>query len=275
MRYCFGLITILFFQVSFVFAESSSSQLAFSAETFTSTTGQQVPYRILLPENYDPKKSYPMMVWLHGRGESGNNNTSQINNGIEKFLEPEVHQKFPGIIVAPQCPANDEWTTMGSKYRTGEQHMTQQPTAIAKASFQLIEHLQKKYKVRTQSTSLVGLSMGGFAVTDWMARRPDLFKKGIAMSGGGDQSKAKILAQSQLWFFHGDKDPVIELSQSQEMVNVIRKNGGQPRLTVLSGRGHGPWKDLVIKPEVLSWLLNSNKPAESTPTVHEATLIEN
>lgn len=258
MAYSCWIIFILFFQGQFLFAQLSSAPLAFSAESFTSTSGQKVPYNILLPENYDPHKTYPMMVWLHGRGERGDNNTSQLNNGVEKFLEPEIHKKFPGIIVVPQCPENDEWTNMSSKYRTGEQHMTEQPTAITRASFELVEHLQKKYKVQPDSTSLVGLSMGGFAVTDWMARRPDLFKKGIAMSGGGDQAKAKVLAKSKLWFFHGDKDPVVELSQSQEMVNIIRNNGGDARMTVLNGRGHGPWQDLVIQPDVLSWLLDGN-----------------
>lgn len=117
--------------------------------------------------------------------------------------------------------------------------------------------------------------MGGFAVTDWIARHPDLFGKGVVMSGGGDQAKAKILASKSLWFFHGDQDSVIDLAQSQKMVDAIRKNGGHPQWTILKGRGHGPWDDLVTQPSTMIWLLqkSSNAPASISAFENE-TLVE-
>lgn len=128
------------------FARTESRITSFSSAIFVSSSGVKVPYQILLPENYNPHKSYPMLIWLHGRGERGDDNTSQMNNGVEKFASSEIRKQFPGIVVVPQCPKNDEWTNMGSKYRAGEQKMSDQPSPIASASFELIAQLQKNIK---------------------------------------------------------------------------------------------------------------------------------
>lgn len=232
----------------------------FDRQVFTSSSGLKVPYRILLPRNFDPKKTYPMVVWLHGRDERGTDNEKQLSQGVEKYATPEVQGKFPAIVVVPQCPPDDKWTTMSSALAAGQQKLTPYPTPVTRASFELVADLQKRFRVDGKRTSIVGISMGAFGALDWLARKPDFFGGAIAMSGGGDVDSAATLNRSRVWFMHGEKDSLVNVDQSLKVAAAMRKAGGDPKVTVLPGRDHGPWDDLATRPDVLTWLLGEPKP---------------
>jgi predicted peptidase len=226
----------------------------YSPFTFTSTVGQTLPYRLMLPDHYDPALRYPLIVWLHGSGEVGTDNQRQLANGTEVFRNVDVRKNYPAFILVPQCPPDDHWTNMSSHYPPGTNRLSLAPTKTAQSTFELIEHLETIFSIDKKNVSAVGLSMGGFGVWDWMARRPDLFTAGLPMSGGGDVSKATQLAQMAIWAFHGNKDPVVGVAHSRTMVAAILRAGGKPRYTEINGGGHGPWSPIIAEPAVLKWL---------------------
>lgn len=227
----------------------------FERQVFTSAAGVKVPYRLLLPAGYDPKKTYPMIVMLHGKGERGSDNAKQLGNGIETFATPALHAKLPAIVVVPQCPEDDKWTTMSSTFAAGQQKLLPYPTPISRAALELVADLQKRHGVDGKRTSILGISMGAFGAMDWLARKPDMFGAVVAMSGGGDIDQAATLNRARVWFLHGDKDSVVTVDQSLKVAAAMRKAGGDPKVTVIPGRDHGPWDDLTTRPDVLKWLL--------------------
>lgn len=230
---------------------------AFRAANFTSAAGQTMAYRILLPLNFDPSKTYGLIVWLHGAGEVGDDNQTQISNGIEELMRPDVRSQLQSIVVAPQCPSRDRWSKMQFNIEETSRIMLPTPSTAAQTSFELVESLEKTYRINPKAIKLVGLSMGGVGVWDWMIRRPDLFRLGLEMSGAGDPTQAAPLNGSSIWAIHGELDPVNHIEVDQAMALSAQSAGAHLRWTTIPGGGHGPWNTIVSRPDVLSWILQN------------------
>src|SRR6185369_7823651 len=82
----------------------------YAARTFSGPDGATLPYRLLTPKNYDPAQKYPLVIFLHGAGERGDDNQAQLRHGAPLFLKPEVRDKFPCFVFAPQCPKDQTWS---------------------------------------------------------------------------------------------------------------------------------------------------------------------
>jgi predicted peptidase len=247
-----GLAIVAAFTGTPVHASTLDAYLPFQ---FQSASEQTLPYRLLLPQNYNPKIKYPMVVWLHGSGEVGNDNAKQLDNGAEVFVNPSVRGQYPAIVLVPQCPSDDRWSNMSSAFSSTEDRMAAAPTRTAQSTFELITAIRKAYNI--SSIRIVGLSMGGFGAWDWIVRRPDLFSKALPMSAGGDVTQAHHLVNTPIWAFHGNKDDVVGVSHSRDMIAAIRAAGGKPLYTEIQGGGHGPWSPIIAKPTVLAWLFGN------------------
>jgi predicted peptidase len=211
-------------------------------EKRTFTEGKnKLPYRLLKPDDYDPKKSYPLVVFLHGAGERGDNNTAQLVHGVAEFAKPANRKKYPCFLIAPQCPARGMWV------KTGQ------------IVLDLIAAIQKEFSIDKKRIYLTGLSMGGYGTWDLLARRPDLFAAGIPICGGGDEKNAKKLAKIAIWAFHGDKDVAVKVERSRNMIEAIKKAGGSPKYTEYKGVGHNSWTRTYSDPKVMEWLFEQKK----------------
>lgn len=214
-------------------------------------------YRLFVPTGYkaDGKNSYPLVVFLHGAGERGEDNTAQLKHGVADFVKPENQKKHACFVIAPQCPKDQGWI-----YRASKKKETKKPEVEAgELVLDLIEALRKEYRIDDKRIYLTGLSMGGYGTWALLARKPELFAAGIPICGGGDVKKADVLAKTPIWCFHGDKDKSVPVERSREMIAAIEKAGGKPKYTQYEGVAHDSWTQTYRDPAVHEWLFAQKK----------------
>lgn len=223
-----------------------------------------LPYRLVLPETYDETKSYPMLVFLHGAGERGNDNELQLFHCVQYLADtlPEC------IIVAPQCPANNQW--VDTPWANGAYSIDKVPESNElKAVVELLDTLQEEFNVDADRIYASGLSMGGFGAWDLMMRHNDYFAAGVLVCGGGDLSRAEALKDTPLFVFHGDADPTVPVSGSRDVVQAIRDAGGElVQYVEYAGQGHGIWNAAFAHPgmlqELMTYKLSTRYPPEES-----------
>lgn len=203
-------------------------------------------YLIYLPKDYQQKPSWPLLLFLHGIGERGNDVALVKKHGPPKLIE--AGQDFPFIVVSPQCPPDQWWEPLEIKT--------------------LLDEIGQNYKVDKDRVYLTGLSMGGFGAWALATYQPNRFAALVPVCGGGEPIAAKALAHIPVWAFHGGKDAVVPLARSAQMVEVLKKNKGDAKLTVYPDAGHDAWTQTYANPEVYQWLLEQKRtarPAERKP----------
>lgn len=211
-----------------------------------------LPYRLLLPDNYDEDKDYPLLVFFHGAGERGNDNELQLLHCVQ-YLYDNMPEDC--IIVVPQCPINNQW--VDTPWKNGAYSAERVPESNElHATSELIEQLSESHSIDSDRIYAAGISMGGFAVWDIVLRHNNIFAAGIAVCGGGDPSKANILKEIPMFVFHGDVDPDVPVSGSRDTVKAIRDAGGtKVEYTEYVGWGHGIWNKAFGEPKLLEKLL--------------------
>ncbi len=227
----------------------SGSMFGASVQTQQSITLQkkrEVTARFLLylPEGYQDKREskWPLMLFLHGAGERGDNLNRVKAHGPPKLIEKG--QEFPFIIVSPQCPKNQRWDD-----------------AMLTV---LLDHICKEYRVDTSRLYLTGLSMGGYGSWSLGMALCDRLAAIAPICGGGSfidvynasGAKGKALRSLGVWAFHGAKDTVVPISESEKMVEALRKFGHPaPKLTIYPDARHDSWTKTYDNPELYQWFL--------------------
>jgi predicted peptidase len=197
------------------------------------TSTAKLDYLLSLPTDYDKtKKAWPLVLFLHGAGESGNDLAKVKTHGPPKLVE--TNGPFPFILVSPQCPGRG-WN----------------PDVLNG----LLDSVLKDYRVDKDRVYLTGLSMGGFGTWSLAAAHPERFAAIAPICGGGTPSDAPKLARLPIWVFHGAKDPTVPVKRSEEMVEALKAAGGSPKFTVYPEAGHDSWTATYNNPEFYDWLL--------------------
>lgn len=251
------IVTIVLLFSSYGIVEAQVTD--FEAQTFTDSTGQELQYRILKPANYDSTKSYPLVLFLHGAGERGNDNFSQLKWGAPHFAEPKMREKYPAFVVAPQVPEGEYWSSLKSVRDTSSysQPMNQEPSPPMQLTISLLEKLQDKFSVDANRLYVTGISMGGFGTFDIIQRHANKFAAAVPVCGGGDLTRAFTLTDIPLWVFHGTEDEVVDPKFSRSMVEAIRIAGGSPGYTEYPDEGHvGAWVQAYRNPHLYEWLFS-------------------
>jgi predicted peptidase len=223
-----------------------------------------LPYRLLLPENYEATKKYPLIFFLHGAGERGNDNESQLLHGGKLFLKEDIRKNFPAIVVFPQCPQKGFWAKVNfNAEKDGQRFFLFDPTAEAtpamKLAQDLLREIIRKYPVEKSQVYVAGLSMGGMGTFEIVRRNPGLFAAAIPICGGGDPSSAKRTTRTKWWVFHGAKDNVVPSKYSDEMVDALKKAKASVKYTLYPDADHNSWDAAFAEPELLSWLFAQHK----------------
>jgi predicted peptidase len=219
--------------------------------------GKTLPYRLLKPDNYDPKKKYPLVIFLHGAGERGSDNTKQLIHGVGDFCKEANRKEYPCFLIAPQCPDGKKWVEVD--WSADSHKMPKEPSESMRLLLELIPQLQKEFSIDDKRIYVTGLSMGGYGTWDLVARRPDLFAAAIPICGGADETTAAKIAKLPIWVFHGDKDGAVKVSRSRNMVEALKKAGGDPKYTEYKGVGHDSWTQTYADPKVMKWLFSQKK----------------
>lgn len=225
--------------------------------------GYTLPYLVMYPKDYDASKQYPLLVFLHGAGERGDDNEKQLANGKD-FLVNNFQSTYPAIVIAPQCPANTYWanverSTVDNK-TTFTFGLTDTPTPAMQTLTYLIRNWVASGKVDTHRVYAGGLSMGGMGTYELLWRMPDTFAAAFAICGGGDTQKvAKSTTNTALWIFHGDDDSVVPVQFSQDMYTEVKAAGNEVKYTEYPGVNHGSWINVFNSTELTPWLYSHKR----------------
>lgn len=209
--------------------------------------GGKLLYRLYRPKTSD---RVPLVLFLHGAGERGDDNAAQLRHGVKQFLAQQ--EKYPCVVVAPQCPKGKKWNEVDWHAAS---HLTpEKPSDPFASLIPLLEALQKELPVDPKRLYVTGLSMGGYGTWDLITRLPDTFAAAAPVCGGGDETKAAAIAKVPQWIFHGGADKVVKPERSRHMVEALQKAGAEPKYTEYPGVGHNSWDKAYADPELWAWM---------------------
>ncbi|QDT21628.1 prolyl oligopeptidase family serine peptidase [Gimesia chilikensis] len=229
-------------------AEEKAQSGKQGAAELKTTIPVNMDYLIYLPENYDEKEKWPLMLFLHGAGERGDNLDLVTVHGPPKLIKNG--KQFPFIVVSPQCPKEQLW----------------QPVELTA----LLNDIEKNYKVDKDRIYVTGLSMGGFGTWSLAAYTPYRFAALVPICGGGEKFWVKKIKHVPIWVFHGAKDGAVPLDRSQTLVDVLKKEKADVSFTIYPEAGHDSWTETYNNPEVYEWLLKQKRKPEKEVRAAEA-----
>lgn len=221
-------------------------------------------YRILLPKDFDASKTYPLVLFLHGAGERGDDNKRQLTHGGNLFLKEKHRDSFPAIVIFPQCPQNDYWAKLeadrSTKPITFNYKYKEEPTTALMLVIDLMDEMIAQPYVKTNQVYAMGLSMGGMGTFELIYRNPEMFAAAIPICGGGNpESVTEYATTIPLWILHGAKDDVVDPKLSLNMAAAILSAGGFPKLSLYDFANHNSWDPAFAEPELLTWLFSNTK----------------
>ncbi|MGB3715778.1 MAG: prolyl oligopeptidase family serine peptidase [Candidatus Promineifilaceae bacterium] len=198
-------------------------------------------YLFYLPRSYgqDPDKKWPLILFLHGMGERGDDLDLLRLYGPAKVAEKQPD--LPFICLTPQCPEGDTWIGQ------------------LKILNSLLDEELSSYSVDLDRVYLTGFSMGGYGTWGLAMAYPQSFAAIAPICGGGMVQWVEILKDIPVWAFHGADDPTVPVEESQRMVDALRSAGGQAKFTVYPGVGHDSWTETYDNPELYEWFLRHRR----------------
>ncbi len=255
-RILFMLMTIIFLTVV-VSARSRNGETGFLNRT-VKVGAENYPYQVYVPANWTKAKKWPVILFLHGAGERGNDGLIQTEIGIGTAIRRHP-DRIPAIVVMPQCAKNHWWL---------------QPEMQAQA-LKALEQTMKEFNGDATRTYLTGLSMGGNGTWAIASSNPGKFAaiapvcaparispkynvqaKPEDTSEERYQTYAAKIGKTPVWVFHGDADPVVPVTESRLMVEALKAAGGDVRYNEYPGVGHDSWNKAYAEPDLFSWLLS-------------------
>ena len=223
-------LQILFYLFLVLHVPATGEEISESFSTAV-TKAYKYDYLVILPDNFKLSDKLPLLLFLHGSGERGEDLQLVKKHGPFKAIQEGQVQT---IIVAPQCPKDEWWN--------------------AEVLSGLLDEVQKNYPVDESRVYVTGLSMGGYGAWGLAAHDPDRFAAVAPICGGGDPVDAKKLVDTPVWAFHGDKDTSVALTKGQAMIDSLKEAGGNPKFTVYEGVGHDSWTTTYKDSAFYAWL---------------------
>lgn len=202
-------------------------------------------YSAFLPKDYaaDSNKSWPLLIALHGHANKEYTAQQLLKESPYAPILEYTKDRYPMITVIPYCPVAQRWEQRWEGIMVKD----------------LIDSVSRKYRVDPKRIYLTGLSMGGYGTFSVAAEYPDIFAAIAPICGGGDTEDAASYKHLPVWAFHGDIDDTVPMQESIQMVDAIRKVGGDAKLTIYPGVDHNAWQPTFANPEFYEWLLSHSK----------------
>lgn len=227
---------------------------------FSASDGTTLPYRLYLPSNYDPDKAYPVLLFLHGAGERGNDNAAQLKHVIPNlFNNQQDSPVFDSILIVPQCPSGQQWVDTPWANGNYNSKRVRESNELA-AVLELLDSVGQEFSTDPDRCYVMGISMGGFGAWDLIMRHTDRFAGAVPMCGGADVRMAPKLVNFPIYTAHGSADTVVPPSGTQAMVKALEDAGSTAITYVeLAGKGHEIWDEISANPAVINWLFQQNR----------------
>ena len=195
-------------------------------------------YIVFVPPAYKADKDYPVILFLHGAGSTGDDGEKQVKGGLAKAIR-DKKKDFPFIVVFPQAHQKG-WGAKGES---------------AKRALAILDEVMKDYKTDKKRVYLTGLSMSGFGTWSLAAAFPERWAAIAPICGGGDPKTAAKIKDIPCWCFHGDADPTVKVERSREMIKALKDAGGSPRYDEYPGVNHNSWDKAYATAELYTWFL--------------------
>lgn len=227
------------------------------AREWTAKDGTVVRYRWSAPETIEPGKTYPLVLFMHGAGERGTDNTAHLKHGVRPIIEGTKKAGQPVFLIAPQCPTGRYWSPIDEEKKNLKEGA--QDNALIEAVLELVEETKRKQPVDKKRFYVTGISMGGFATWDILGRIPKEIAAAIPICGGGDPKLAKKYKEVPIWAIHGDADPVVPVAATKGIVKALEEAGGKPKTTYYPGVKHESWTPAYDDPAVIQWMLDQKQ----------------
>ena len=222
----------------------------------------ELNFRILYPNNFDITKSYPLTLFLHGIGERGDDNELQLKYIDKVFLDKNNYKNYQSIVVFPQAPINDNWSSRQLTDNEIRQVFpeSEKPTKSLQLVIRLMDSLVREDFIDNKRVHLSGLSNGAMGSFELLKNRPNMFASAVLICGGGNPAWAKDFAKTTpVWVVHGSDDDVVFPELSINMVKAIIKHGGSPKFTLYENVNHESWFNVFDDPNYLKWMFSFTK----------------
>ena len=217
----------------------------FVQKSHANADGTMSPYVVYVPPGYDAAKPLPVILFLHGSGESKGGGKMPVEQGLCNGHVQKQAKRFPAIVVVPQCETR----------RTGWN--AKSPDGLR--AIAMLDATIKEYKCDESRQYLTGLSMGGYGAWSIAAAYPERWAAAVPICGGGDPADAAKIKDLPIWVFHGDADAAVKVEKSRDMVAALKAAGGKPRYTEMANVGHNSWDAAYAVEELYSWMFAQKK----------------
>jgi len=236
------------------------------ADQFLTLEYLNMPYRLYVPENYDPNVAYPLVLFLHGGGERGDDNEKQLlaNDGAVIWAAPENQAKQPAFVLAPQA-RNQHDGGFGITRNSDNVVDLARVFEFSKdlgTAYNILQKVIQEYNIDTNRLYSTGLSQGGYGTFNLNVAYPDLFAAMVPIAGGGNPEEVHVLKDKPLWAFHAEDDAVIPVSYTRNAIEAINEAGGNPIYTEYPkelGYNHGSWVPAYDNKEMIDWMFSQVK----------------
>ena len=255
---CAGVLGVVVASISPAFARKAET--GFLDRTVT-VQGVSYRYQVYVPQSWNKNQKWPVILFLHGYGERGDNGLRQTDVGIGHAIRISPNP-LAFIVVMPQCPA--------------DQHVWLEP-ALETQALAALDQSIKEFHGDRDRVYLTGISMGGYGTWDMAARYPNRFAAYVPICGGingppamrqmhvsvVDDPKvpdpyaetARRIGETPVWIFHGADDPAVPVEESRKMAEALKAASGKVKYTEYPGTGHESWNKAYAEPDLFPWLL--------------------
>ncbi len=220
---------------------ADNKDVGYVDRVFKDADGKESKYVVFVPHDYKGDKAYPLILFLHGAGETGTDGWKQESVGLGKAIKKQ-QKTFGFIAVFPQA----------------QKRTWQADSEEGKRAMAILEQVEKEYKVDSKRIYLTGLSMGGYGTWSFAVKYPDKWAAIVPICGGGDPKEAAKIKNIPCWCFHGEADKAVNVQRSRDMIEALKAAGGMPRYSEYPGVGHNSWDKAYGTPELYDWLLQQS-----------------
>lgn len=213
-----------------------------NSESYQYETFRDMPYRFLVPRNYDPANVYPVHIFLHGIGERGTDNEKHLSAGAIYFQVDSVRKQYPAFVIYPQCPTSYYWFS--------EEIMT------------TLGALADSLKAQTDARPITigGFSMGAYGTFAMVAKYPDLFEAAVAIAGDGDATQANRMIKTRWQLFAGEKDLIVPSARTKKMFIALEQAGASVSFNLYPHADHHATLHLAfLEPGFYRWIFDAGE----------------